>query len=136
MKSIIPYLNFDGACREAMTFYAKCMGATLDVKSFGDMPGNPPPGAKDRVMHARLEKGSVVLMASDTMPGMPFQTGNNLYLCISPDSKAETDQLFAALGEGGKVVSPLQDQFWGGYFGVLTDRFGVQWMFNFEQPQK
>ncbi|MEP7366471.1 MAG: VOC family protein, partial [Acidobacteriota bacterium] len=67
------------------------------------------------------------------MPGTTSQQGNNFYLCVSPDSKEEADRLFAALGEGGKATMPMADQFWGAYFGMLKDRFGVHWMLNFER---
>lgn len=136
MNSVSAYLNFDGNCREAMTFYANCMGAQLDVMPFSQMPGDLPPGSEDRLMHARLHKGSVTIMASDTMPGTSLQEGNNFSLCVSPESQEETDQLFAALGDGGQVIMPLQDQFWGAYFGMLKDRFGIKWMFNFERVPK
>ena len=135
MKEISAYLNFDGNCREAMTFYAKCLGAELELRPFSEMPGDLPPGSQDRLMHSRLSKGNVTIMASDTMPGMPLHQGNNFHLAIIPESAAETDQLFAALGEGGQVIMPLADQFCGAYFGMLKDRFGVQWMFNFERPK-
>jgi PhnB protein len=136
MKSVNAYLNFDGTCREAMTFYAKCMDADLRVMPFSQMPGDLPPGAADRVMHACLTKGSINIMASDTFPGMTLTQGNNVYLCVSPDNKEETDRLFAALSEGGTVESPLEDQFWGAYFGTLKDRFGILWMFNCETKPK
>jgi PhnB protein len=139
MKGIHPYLTFDGNCREAMTFYEKSLGGELHVMPFsqapGDFPGAQSEAAKDRVMHARLQKGSTVIMASDTMPGMPFQTGNNFSISIGCESQEETDRIFAALSEGGKVTMPLQDTFWGAYFGMLTDRFGTQWMLDYEKPR-
>ena len=135
MKNVHAYLNFDGNCREAMTFYAKCLGAELHTVPFSQMPGDLPPGAGDRLMHSSVTKGSVTIMASDTMPGMTLTQGNDFHLCVVPDSQEETDRLFAALGEGGTVLMPLADQFWGAYFGMLKDRFGVQWMFNFERQK-
>ncbi len=137
MKGIVTYLNFDGNCREAMQFYAKCLGAELQMSPFSDVPGNPAPEAKDRIMHASLTKGSAeLLMASDTPPGMPLQQGNNLSVSVHCESVQEIDALFAALGENGKVSMPLQDTFWGARFGMLTDQFGIQWMFNFAYPKK
>jgi PhnB protein len=140
MKEIVTYLNFDGTTREAMTFYAKCLGAALELHTFGDsMPGGMPPGmesAKDRIIHARLTKGSTsLLMASDGMPGMPLQAGNNFSVSVHCESAEEVDRFFAALGEGGKIRMPLQDASWGARFGMLTDKFGIQWMFNFEYPK-
>lgn len=135
MKAINVYLTFDGNCLEAMTFYAQCLGGKLESHSFAEIPGGVPPGAETRTMHASVTKGTLAIMASDTMPGMPFTPGNNFSIAIAPDSKEETDQLFAALSEGGQAVMPLGDQFWGAYFGMLKDRFGVQWMLNYELPR-
>lgn len=81
-------------------------------------------------------KGPALLMASDTLPGMPFQQGNNFSITIACDSVEETDKLFKALGEKGKVVIPLKDMFWGDYFGMVTDQFGINWMFNFDRSKK
>jgi PhnB protein len=137
MKEINAYLNFDGNCREAMSFYQRCFGAELQVMLFSDAKGQCefPPGAEDKVMHARLTKGSVVLMASDTMPGMPLTPGNNVHLTIHCETLHEIQSLFAALGDNGTITMPLQDTFWGAHFGMLTDRFGVHWMLNFEKPK-
>jgi PhnB protein len=136
VKEVVTYLNFDGNCREAMTFYKECLGAELHLIPFSEMPGDHPPESKHRIMHARLAKGAMAIMASDTMPGMPLHQGNNFSISIQCDSQHEIDSLFAALSEGGKVTMPLQDQFWGARFGMSTDRFGIQWMFNFEHPKK
>src|SRR5438309_12119976 len=83
MKEIITYLNFDGNCREAMKFYERCLGGELQMMPFSETPCNAPKEAKDRIAHARLVNGSAVLMASDTMPGMPFNTGNNFSICVN-----------------------------------------------------
>jgi PhnB protein len=74
-----------------------------------------------------------MIMASDTMEGMgpPHATGNAFSISLSPDSRQEADRVFRALGEGGTVTMPLADQFWGDYYGSVTDRFGVQWMVNY-----
>jgi PhnB protein len=137
MKEIITYLMFDGNTREAMTFYAKAFGAELQIMPFSDMPDMPEAAksAKDRVMHARLAKGSTLLMASDTMPGHPFQQGNNFSISVQCESVQEIDKLFAALGEKGQITMPLQQTFWAARFGMLKDQFGVAWMFNLEQSK-
>jgi PhnB protein len=135
MKEIVAYLNFDGNCREAMTFYKKCLGGELMLSPFSEMPGDHPKEAGDRIMHARLVNGRASLMASDTMPGMPFKPGNNFWISVHTDSLEETERAFTALSENGKVVMPLQDTFWGARFGMLTDQFGLNWMFNFEKPK-
>jgi len=136
MKEVVTYLNFDGNCGEAMQFYGKCLGAELQMMPFADTPGSSP-AAKDRIMHARLTKGpSSLLMASDTQPGMPLQQGNNFSVSVHCESIQELDKYFAALSEKGTVTMPLQDTFWGARFGMLTDQFGVRWMFNFEHPKQ
>lgn len=85
------------------------------------------------VMHVALPiLGGHMLMGTDAPESMGFQVipGNNVYINLEPDTRAETDRLFNALSKGGRVEMPLQEMFWGDYFGSLTDRFGVQWMFN------
>jgi PhnB protein len=135
MIGINVYLNFNGNCREAMTFYAKCLGGELLLMTFADMPGETPKELKDKIMHAKVSKGSHVLMASDADPRTPLQPGNNFSICIQCESLEEIERLYSALGEKGTLTSPLQDTFWGARFGLLTDQFGIQWMFNFDTPK-
>ena len=136
MKQTIIYLNFDGNCREAMEFYKKCFEAELYLLPFSEAPADflwVSAEAKDKVMHATLSKGtSTLLMASDTMPGMSFQPGNNFSVMIQCESLEEIKRLFAALGEKGKVTMALQDTFWAARFGTLTDRFGISWIIQLE----
>jgi PhnB protein len=132
MKEFNTYLNFPGNCRQAMEFYAKCLGADLLVMPFSQGPMEVTPETKDKVLHSRLSKGTQVIMASDCPPGTPLTEGNNFSICINCESREEVDKLFASLGEKGKPVMPAQDMFWGAYFGMITDQFGINWMFNFE----
>ena len=136
MKEMNAYLTFDGTCREAMKFYAKCTGGELNLMTFSEAPGNFPAEAKDRIMHARLAKGGAVIMASDSMPGQPHIVGNYVWVAIKCESAEETEKLFAAFSENGKVVMPVGETFWAVRFGMLTDQFGVNWMFNFEKPRQ
>jgi PhnB protein len=136
MKALTTYLNFDGNACEAMTFYQKCLDADLFLQTFKDAKIDVPAGSESRIVHARLQKGSAVLMASDTMPGMTFYQGNNFSISIECGSMLEIETLFKKFSEGGKVTMPLQDTFWGARFGTITDKFGVGWMFNFELPKK
>lgn len=132
-----PYLNFDGHTEAAMRFYAQALGGTLTpIHRFGDMPGDTPMSdeAKRRVMHVGLDlPNGVKIMASDTMPGFspPWVAGNAYSISLHPTSRAQADAAFQALSEGGTVTMPLADQFWGDYYGSLTDRYGIQWMVNF-----
>jgi PhnB protein len=134
MKGTITYLNFDGNCREAMTFYSRCLEADPNFTPFA---AGPPEisamakGAQDRILHAELSVGPVTLMASDTLPGLPFQQGNNFSICLDCESQIEMESLFKALSENGEITMPMHDAFWGGRFGMLTDQFGISWMFSF-----
>ena len=141
-----PYLNFDGNCEAAFNHYKKVFGgkfAGRGVMRFGDIQTSEamPPLAeehKNRVMHVSLPIGNELLMGSDTMPGFanrPFQNGDNTYVCIHPDSRQEADRLFKELADGGEVEMPMEDMFWGDYFGSFRDRFGILWMINFSTQQ-
>jgi PhnB protein len=136
MKGFNIYLNFDGKTREAMTFYKQCLDAELDLQTFNEAQQGGPPGSEHRVMHARLAKGGAVIMASDTMPGSRLAIGNNFSINIDCDSVEEQDRFFKALSTAGTVTMPLQDMFWGARFGMLRDKYGVQWMLNCELPKR
>jgi PhnB protein len=133
IKKLNPYLNFDGTAAEAIKLYERVLDAkTEGTMRFGDMPGSDtPPQHKDRVIHALLHIGEGVIMISDTMPGTPFSTeGTNTHVCVDFSDADDMVRRFDALAAGGKVTMPVSDTFWGAKFGMLTDRFGVRWMFN------
>ena len=134
MAEIQAYLNFDGNTREAMTFYQKVIGGQLNVQTFSDV-GDPTPGMGDRVMHALLTDGSLVLMASDSMPGQPFIQGNNVWLTINCGSDEEVERFHRELSAGGRDLMAPQDTFWGARFGMCADKYGVNWMFNHSKRQ-
>jgi len=133
MREMITYLTFNGNARQAMEFYKECLGGELFMMPFSEAPGDFPKEAKDRIMHATLRNGAVALMASDAMPGMPFQQGTNFSISVVPESVEEEEKLFTAVAKNGKITMPLQDTFWGAHFGMVTDQFGIQWMFNLEK---
>jgi PhnB protein len=140
MARVSTYLNFSRNTEEAFNFYKSVFGTEFDsgIQRMSDVPsqeGQPPLAEEDKnlVMHVALPiLAGHVLMGTDAPESMNFQVrpGNNVYINLEPDTRAETDELFKALSEGGKVEMPLQEMFWGDYFGSLTDKFGVQWMFN------
>lgn len=144
MATINAYLTFDGTCEEAFNFYKSVFGGDFPmVGKFGDMPpqeGMPPISdeVKNRIMHMSLPiSAETVLMGSDTMPGIhDHQVGNNISLSINTDSREEADLIFTGLSAGGKVSMPLADTFWGAYFGMWTDKFGINWMVNYDDPAK
>ena len=141
MSRICTYLNFPRSTEEAFTFYQSVFGGEFSrggMARFKDIPpmeGSPAVAEEDKelVMHVELPIiGGHVLMGTDAPESMGFKVnaGNNVHIRIEPDSKEETDQLFAALSAGGTVTMPLQNMFWGSYYGTCTDKFGIQWMFN------
>jgi PhnB protein len=134
------YLNFVRSTEEAFNFYKSVFGTDFigGIARFGDIPaqeGQPAMSDDDKqlVMNVQLPiLGGHLLMGTDAPESMGFQLnqGNNVYICLDPDTRAEADALFAAVSEGGKVEMALQEMFWGDYFGSLVDKFGVQWMIN------
>jgi PhnB protein len=134
MTHSVPFVSFDGNCREAMQFYQKCFDGELFLMPFSDAPGSfSHSEPKDHILHSTLKNGagSDILMAADTWSGQSHQPGNNFTVMIQSNNVEEAEQLFAAISEGGKVTMPLQNTFWG-RFGALTDQFGIQWTFNCE----
>ncbi|RQO66393.1 VOC family protein [Pedobacter sp. KBW06] len=138
MAAINPYLNFEGKTEEAFNFYKSVFGGEFQViQRFKDMPDGDKMSAEDgnKIMHVALPIGAGnVLMGTDTLEsmGQKLNVGNNFSISVSTDSEAESDQIFNALVVGGEVVMPLEKAFWGAYFGMLTDRFGIQWLVNFD----
>jgi PhnB protein len=129
---IEPYLFFGGRCEEALEFYRTAVGAQVDmVMRFKESPSPMPPGSipagfEEKIMHASFRIGGSRLMASDgNEAGAKFE---GFSLSIAVPSEAEADRVFAALSEGGKVGMPLGQTFWSPKFGMLTDRFGIDWM--------
>lgn len=139
MPSINPYLNFPGNTEQAFNFYKSVFGGEFAMlQRMGDMPDGDklPPGTKDKIMHVSLPIGkNNMIMGTDACEEMGFNLtqGNNFYICIGPDSREEADKLFNALAQGGKINTPLQDMFWGDYYGDLTDQFGTKWMVNYSK---
>ncbi len=139
MARIDPYLNFDGNAEEAFNFYKAVFGGEFmgGIMRFKDMPESENLSEEDRnkVMHVALPIGDGnYLMASDISEsmGQTLTVGNNAQVMISPDSREEADKLFNGLSEGGKIEMPMQDVFWGAYFGSFTDKFGVNWMIHLD----
>ena len=135
MPSLNPYLNFNGNTEEAFKFYQSVFGGELSIQRFKDTPeaSNMPEADRNKVMHVMLPIGKGnMLMATDALEsmGQKLTVGNNFYISIDTESQQEADRLFKGLSEGGKVEMPLQEMFWGDYFGSCTDKYGVRWMFN------
>ena len=140
------YLNFPGNAEEAMNWYKKVFRGEFVGKGltrFGDveLPKDQPPISerdKKLIIHAELEiPGGHILMATDAPESMGFhlKRGDNMHINLEPDTREETERLFKELSEGGKVTMPLQDMFWGAYFGSFTDKYGINWMLNHQQAE-
>jgi PhnB protein len=142
MLAVNPYLNFNGNTEEAFNFYKSVFGGEFStLQRFKDTPdaGKLSESEQNKIMHVSLPIGKgITLMATDALESMGHSlvTGTNLSIAIEAESKEEAEKLFIGLSEGGKVEMPLQETFWGAYFGMFSDRFGIQWMVNhtYNQP--
>lgn len=129
-----PYLAFNGNCEEALNFYKECLGGEFEsINYFKDGPPEMggtviPEEMKDRVMHMTWRFDGNVVMASDSVGNNP--SGGNISLSVNMDSVEQMETAFAKMSAGGQVTLPLGDTFWGARFGMFTDRFGINWMFN------
>jgi len=138
-----PYVNFNGNTEEVFTFYKSIFGGEFAfLQRYQDIPKEEnntegcveevPEAEGNKIMHIALNIGSTMLMGTDVPSNMEqAKMGTNLSLCISTDTKADADRIFTGLSEGGKVQMPMQDMFWGDYYGMLTDKYEVQWMISF-----
>ena len=142
MATTNTYLNFNGNCEEAFNFYKSALGGEFgNISRFGEMPKSDdykvPETDMSKIMHISLPVGTSVLMGSDSCGDWAptFVQGNNFSVSITPESKQEADTIFNALSEGGQITTPLHNTFWGAYFGMITDKFGINWMVNFLENQ-
>ena len=128
---LTPYLMFNGNCEEALNFYSTTIGGQIKhLSRFEGSPGESMSVDKKKVMHATFEGNGMAFMASDG--SQPVTDSGNIHLCIDFKDLVAMENVFAALAKGGKITMPLQDTFWGARFGMLTDKFGINWMFNSE----
>ena len=126
-----PYLSFRDNAREAMEFYRSVFGGTLQMNTFAEFGASEDPSEADKIMHSMLEADNgIVFMAADTPGSMEHRPGTNMSMSLSGDDDAELSGYFEKLSEGGTVNQPLEAAPWGDKFGMLTDRFGIDWMVN------
>ncbi|MFB9078810.1 VOC family protein [Flavobacterium procerum] len=142
MAAINPYLLFNGTCEEAFLFYKSVFGGEFPyIGKFKDAPaeeGDSPLSEEDanRVMHVCLPIGETTLMGSDSHPKYGDVTfGSNFSISINTESTEEADRIFNGLSAGGRVEMPMNKTFWGAYFGMFQDKFGVNWMVNFDEKE-
>ena len=130
-----PYLNFNGQCETAFRFYEQCFGGRIIAMS--PFAGSPmetevPPEWRGKILHARMQVGTVLLMGGDELPEA-YEAPRGFNVTLGIDEPAEAERIFAALAESGTVRMPLQETFWAVRFGMVTDRFGIPWMINCEK---
>lgn len=140
MSKVSIYLNFNRTTEEAFMFYKSVLGGEFQggISRMGDVPPAPDmlvlsEADKNLVMHVALPIfDHMVLMGTDIIESMghSLTQGNSVYINLMPDTRGETERIFDAFKVGGVVEMPLQEMFWGDYYGSLTDSFGVKWMFN------
>jgi PhnB protein len=126
-----PYISFRDTAKDAMAFYQSVFGGELTSSTFGEAGGSPDPGDQDKIMHAQLETPSgFTLMASDTPAGMEAGSGTNISVSLSGDDDAELRGSWDKLADGATIIVPLEPAPWGDVFGMLTDKYGVNWLVN------
>ena len=133
MAQLAPYVRFnDGKCREAFNFYKECLGGELTIMTVGESPmgKDMPAERKDFIMHVTLKNKNLELSGSDMMRDKAV-IGDNVIMSVNCDSEDEIKTLAEKLSAGGEVFMPVEKQFWGALFGVVTDKYGVEWMLNF-----
>ncbi|RCU43914.1 VOC family protein [Chryseobacterium lacus] len=138
MATVNTYLTFNGNCEEAFNFYKSVFGGDFAyIGRFGEMPEGDgysvPEADKNKIMHVGLPIGNTILMGSDTGGDWAAKLieGNNFSVSVNTESKEEADRIFNGLTAEGQITMPMENTFWGAYFGMLTDKFGIQWMVNF-----
>jgi len=137
MEPITPYLSFNGNAAEALSFYGKAFGGEVVFQqTYADGPAEGKKKWEDKIMHAVFQAGSLTLMASDIMePGNEVTGGTNTQLSLNFKQEEDIDRVFSVMSEGATITMPLQDTLWGAKFGMLTDKWGISWMFNFDKPK-
>jgi PhnB protein len=136
MTQIIPYLNFFGNTRDAMTFYKECLGGELILQTVEGSPvaDQMPAEMQNLILHSQLVNASIILMAADAK-GADLTSGNTISLMLNCKSEKEIRTYFANLSVDGKIEMSLGEQFWGSIYGVLTDKFGIKWRLNYDRPK-
>ena len=135
---LTPYIMFNGTCEEALKYYEKTLGGEIrDLMRFEGSPAESMSSDKQKVMHSNFfVDGNLLFMASDTgNEGNKANDSGIVHLSLNFNDPGKMQNVFASLSDGGRVTMPLQDTFWGATFGMLTDRYGVNWMFNHDKPR-
>ena len=130
------YISFKDNARQAMEFYQSVFGGKLNINTFKEFNASQDPSEDNKVMHSLLEPDNgISFMAADTPNGMEYQPGSNFSMSLSGDNEAELRNYFEKLSAGGTVLEPLVKAPWGDTFGMLVDKFGVNWFVNITGPR-
>jgi PhnB protein len=137
MTTLNPYIYFNGNCREAMIFYQQCLGGQLNMQTVAGsaLEDKCPVAMQRKIIHATLLSGAVFIMGSDMCNAAGVAPGNTIAISLNCSSEQEINTLYQRFAEDGKVIDPLKTQFWGGMFGLVEDKFGVRWMFNYDKNE-
>lgn len=131
-----PYLNFRDNAREAMEFYQSVFGGNLEMQTFQEFNASEDPSEGNKIMHSMLEADNgITFMAADTPNSMEYRPGTNMFMSLSGDNETELRGYYENLSDGGTVGQPLEKAPWGDTFGMVTDRFGIDWMVNIAGQQ-
>jgi PhnB protein len=135
MLGVNPYITFNGNCEEAINFYADNLGGTIQgFHRVSDSPMASEDMDPNKIFHTTLIIGNTTIMASDSFGPEGANVGNNISLAIGTNDLDAADEMFNKMAEGGTVIMPMGETYWAARFGMLTDKFGINWMFNCEKP--
>lgn len=136
MTQLNPYIGFKDNARQALEFYQTVFGGKIEINTFGESHASEDPSEADKVMHGVIETANgLTFMVSDTPNGMEYKPGSSISMSLSGPDETELRGYFDKLKEGGTVTMPLEKAPWGDYFGMVADKFGIQWMVNIGEPR-
>jgi PhnB protein len=131
-----PYLHFNGNAEEVLNFYKDALGGEITmINRYGDSPMKGDESLNDKIIHSRLKFDDNIIMISDSFNGQLASTNGNIQLSLEVGEENRIEEVFNKLAEGGNITMPLAKQFWGATFGMLRDKFGVNWMLNHEEKK-
>lgn len=131
------YITFNGRCEEAINYYEKHLGGkVIKMQRYGEAPVTASETWKDKVMHAVMDLQGLTIMFSDGTEGHEGNIGTNISIALDFDSEEQLEKAYNEMSDGGMVTMALQDTFWGARFGMCTDKFGMNWMFNYDKPEE
>lgn len=131
-----PYLHFNGNAEEVLNFYKDALGGEITmINRYGDSPMKGDESLNDKIIHSRLKFDDNIIMISDSFNGQLASTNGNIQLSLEVGEEDRIEEVFNKLAEGGNITMPLAKQFWGATFGMLRDKFGVNWMLNHEEKK-